>query len=656
MPSTTVQIRAEDKTKAAFRQINERTQKLKKSFGGLAGAAVSLAGIGGLGALTSKLLTLGDRIGKVSIQTGVSAEKLQAFQFAAEQSGVGAELMNKSLQKLNRNIGEAAEGTGPAAEALDALGISALTSSGQIKSTEVIFQDIARAFGGVESDAMRAKIASDLFGRAGVELIPLLSAAADGVDKFGKQLESVGGVIDEESIQSIQNLNDKINLLSKSFTGFLADSGTFKFFGKIIDGWTFGVQKLNNLFGDQEKKVRDINTVSQDLKLARKETALFQNKIEKSTGKERDEAIKRLQTNQKQIKALQSELLKSEKIEGSVKDQEKAQKQVTKAIKATDKVAKDLKKTVKPLMVAGKLDVPAIGGRQGLGGTLEKFTEFYLNLMTLAEDYLGTGYGVAAIAKKHLKTIRQDFSEMITGLQNQLVFQRNDISSAFADILNAIENEMKTKTWNADDLFTVLRANIAAADLFKITGVKNVSVSDHLSVSGTKTVIASEVFNVSGMIDIDLNNIENVTKQRVHKTMASIADYVNLYGVGQNYTPIGNASARKMGSLYGRSVNVSYDRAVPEDTDNYDYKTIFSTYPVISGPGVTRRPGINLSGRNSARSYTDGSSALTSTNNPTINVNIYDGTGRRISEYDSAIRVEIENRANRHNQFPALAA
>ena len=39
-----------------------------------------------------------------------------------------------------------------------------------------------------------------------------------------------------------------------------------------------------------------------------------------------------------------------------------------------------------------------------------------------------------------------------------------------------------------------------------------------------------------------------------------------------------------------------------------------------------------------------------------VTVNIYDGTGRRISEYDSAIRVEIENRANRNNQFAALAA
>ena len=615
MPSTTVQIRAEDKTKAAFRQINERTQKLKKSFGGLAGAAVSLAGIGGLGALTSKLLTLGDRIGKVSIQTGVSAEKLQAFQFAAEQSGVGAELMNKSLQKLNRNIGEAADGTGPAADALDALGISALTSSGQIKSTEVIFQDIASAFGDVESDAMKAKIASDLFGRAGIELIPLLSAGADGVEKFGKQLESVGGVIDEESIQSIQNLNDKINLLSKSFTGFLADSGTFKFFGKIIDGWTFGVKKLNNLFGDQEKKVRDINTVSQDLKLARKETALFQSKIEKSTGKEQLEAIKRLQINQKQIKALQSELLKSEKIEGSVKDQEKAQKQVTKAIKATDKVAKDLKKTVKPLMVAGKLDVPAIGGRQGLGGTLEKFTEFYLYLMTLAEDYLGTGYGVAAIAKKHLKTIRQDFSEMITGLQNQLVFQRNDISDAFADILADFERELLETKIDVENI--------------------NIEVPPSaFDFTNTFAKVPGEIFDFSavnqaaGAIDSLVKQINSysVTSRTVSREAMAVSF------AGRNAKPYWSDA-----NLPWMSGNLKI-----EGRNNLEYQI-----PSISGSA-------NQSFTRS--SFSSGSNALTSTNNPTINVNIYDGTGRRISEYDSASRVEIENRANRNNQFAALAA
>jgi len=47
--------------------------------------------------------------------------------------------------------------------------------------------------------------------------------------------------------------------------------------------------------------------------------------------------------------------------------------------------------------------------------------------------------------------------------------------------------------------------------------------------------------------------------------------------------------------------------------------------------------------------------ALASGPNDVI-VNIYDGTGQRISEFDSAIRVEINERASRFNEFSAMAA
>ena len=35
-------------------------------------------------------------------------------------------------------------------------------------------------------------------------------------------------------------------------------------------------------------------------------------------------------------------------------------------------------------------------------------------------------------------------------------------------------------------------------------------------------------------------------------------------------------------------------------------------------------------------------------------VNVFDGTGQKISEYDSSIRIQINERANRYNKFPAL--
>ena len=616
MPSTTVQIRAEDKTKAAFRQINERTQRLKSSFGGLATAAVSLAGAVGIGALMSSMRDLGDRIGKVSTQIGISATNLQKLQFSAEQSGLSTDTLNTAMQKFAINIGKANDGAKIQEEAFASLGIETKNLDGTTKTVFELFKETSDALGTLTDKTMQARLSSELFGRTGVEMTVLFNEGSKGIKKYGDQLASVNGIIGNDSIIAIQRFNDSWNLMTKTVRGFLLDSKTLNLLSNIIDGWTFGIQKLNEKFKDQEKKVRDINTISNNLKITRKETSLFQMQIEKSTGKERDEAIKRLQTNQKQIKALQAELLKSEKIEGSVQDQEKAQKKVTKAIKATDKVAKDLKKTVKPLMIAGKLDVPAIGGRKGLGGTLEKFTKFYLNLMTLAEDYLGTSYGVAGIAKKHLETIQQDFSEMITGLQNQLVFQRNDISNAFADILLDFKNELEETKIDVENINIEIPASA-----FDFTN--------------TFAKVPGEIFDFSAV------------KKSAEK-IDSLVEQINSYSVASRTVSRGAMAV----SYADRGAKPYWSNANIPNLQNMEItgrNNLKYDVPSVSSSGSSSRS-------SSRSSMSSGSSALANTNSPTINVNIYDGTGQRISEYDSAIRVEINERASRFNEFPALVA
>jgi len=38
-----------------------------------------------------------------------------------------------------------------------------------------------------------------------------------------------------------------------------------------------------------------------------------------------------------------------------------------------------------------------------------------------------------------------------------------------------------------------------------------------------------------------------------------------------------------------------------------------------------------------------------------VQVNVYDGTGKKLEEFESGIRVEVNQRANRFNEFSALA-
>jgi hypothetical protein len=591
--STTVQIRAEDRTKQAFRNITDRTNRLKSSFGGLATMAVGLAGTMGIGALMGSLRDLGDRIGKVSTQIGISAENLQKLQFSAEQSGLSTDTLNTAMQKFAINIGKANDGAKIQMEAFQDLGVETKNLDGTTKSVFELFKDTSDQLGSLTDKTLQARLASELFGRTGVEMTVLFNEGAEGINRFGNQLESVNGIMKTDSIRAIQDFNDKWNLLTKAVRGFLLDSKALDFLSGILDTMTDNIKIMNQAFGFTEKKVKNINQIAEELNKARKETLELENKIKESTGFAKIDAIGRLETNKKQIKQLQIELLQSKKIENNVEKQEKAQNKVKNGIEVTNKVAKQLVKTTKPLMIGGKLNIPAIGGRKGLGGTLEKFTKFYLNLMKLAEDYLGSGFGVSAIVKKHLAIIRQDFSEMITGLENQLVFRRNDISNAFSDLLNDIQRQIETK---------------------KIT------------------------------VNFDGSKIEGAQRK-----LSSLVNQINNYSAGSRTVTRGAGVYLTNAVLPNDPyhTNIYWEDEWPrnkEATMAFDSDLSYQVPTINSGSSSSRQSGGGYSG---------GSSAMSNQGSGVV-VNVFDGTGQKISEYDSSIRIQINERANRYGEFPAL--
>lgn len=639
-PSTTVQIRAEDKTKQAFRQISERTQRLKSSFGGLATMAVGVAGALGIGALMSSLRDLGDRIGKVSLQIGVSSNNLQKLQFAAEQSGLSTDTLNTAMQKFAINIGKANDGAKIQSEAFAALGVETKNLDGTTKSVFDLFKATSDGLGTLTDKTLQARLASELFGRTGVEMTVLFAEGAEGIDHYGKQLASINGIIGGDSIDAIQRFNDSWNLMTKIVRGFLLDSKTLNLLSDIIDGWAFGIQKLNEKFGEQKKIIRDINTVSQDLKLARKETVLFQLQIEQSVGDEKEEAIERLKTNKNQIKTLQIELLESKKIETNILNQKTAQKQVKKGIEATNKVAKDLNKTIKPLMIGGKLDIPAIGGRKGLGGTLESFTMFYQNLMILAQDYLGLGFGVAGIVKKNLTIINQDFTEMITGMQNHLVFRRNDISEAFSTIITDLENALMPENHNIEEEFSKIMLDfehqLKELDL-QISNIKIMVPPEAFDFSSTNAIVPGFIFDFSkvkqsaGVIDSLVSQINSysVGSRSVSRSASARGDGSTLQGMGQPY-PYWSDETGGGSTIYGKR-NLNFNM-----------------------PQIKSTLSLGSSSKSGPDSFSSGSTSMSNTSAPQIQVNIYDGTNQKISEYDSALRIEIKDVTSRQGTLPPL--
>jgi hypothetical protein len=217
MANLNVGITATDKTGKAFNAVNRNVQALEKGFGSLKGVIAGAFAVGSITAFTNKMLDFADRVHKVSLQVGLGAEALQKFQFAGEQSGVSAEKLNKSLQKLAINAGKATDGSKTQAEAFEKLGVQITDVNGVAVPLEEILFKVATGIKNLKDPTEKAETAVRLFGGAGAELLPFLNEGESGLRLLGKQLEAYGGVLTQDAIDQSAAFNDEINKLSKTF-------------------------------------------------------------------------------------------------------------------------------------------------------------------------------------------------------------------------------------------------------------------------------------------------------------------------------------------------------------------------------------------------------------------------------------------------------
>lgn len=175
---------------------------------GAVGASVGAA-VGALAAVEAGAIAIAlhgaeaaAQIGELSKKTGVSTEALSGLGFAAKQTGVDQQALSSGLEKLNKSIFAAAVAPASAQNAFTRLGIAVKDSSGNLRSTEDVFADVAEKISSIESPAARGALAIQLFGKGGSELLPLLLEGKSGIDEFLDSAKKFGIVIDEQTAES----------------------------------------------------------------------------------------------------------------------------------------------------------------------------------------------------------------------------------------------------------------------------------------------------------------------------------------------------------------------------------------------------------------------------------------------------------------------
>lgn len=183
-------------------------KKLGSIMTGMVGKVAALAGIGGLGLLAKRALETGDIIHKMSIRLGISTEALSELELVAKLSGVSFQTTAKAYQKMSENISDANTGLGTAKDSIADLGLD--VAKLHALSPEKQFEAIADALQGITNQSDKIRVAADIFGGRGVEVLQIMDKGAAGIREMREQAELLGITLSQDAANRIAAVNDAI--------------------------------------------------------------------------------------------------------------------------------------------------------------------------------------------------------------------------------------------------------------------------------------------------------------------------------------------------------------------------------------------------------------------------------------------------------------
>lgn len=196
--------------------------------GAMIGAAVvgaTVAAGGALLGMANKTAETTDRVDKLSQKIGMSREGFQEWDFIMSQSGGSVEQLQMGFKTMVNSIDQAVAGSGKGAESFKKLGISVKDANGNVKDQETIFNESVIALQGMEEGTEKAKLANDLFGRSGAEMMPLLNGAAGSVEEMKQKAHDLGMVLDDETIDAGVVFTDTMDQVKRSLGAIVTNIG-----------------------------------------------------------------------------------------------------------------------------------------------------------------------------------------------------------------------------------------------------------------------------------------------------------------------------------------------------------------------------------------------------------------------------------------------
>jgi hypothetical protein len=205
--------RAATRAGRGIESFGRRTTEIGKRVS-IASAAVAGL-VAGIFALAKSTADAGDAIAKNARQAGVSTDYYQELSYAIGQvTNLSSGELDAALVRLNRTIGEAAEGSKGATEALQKLGFSQSQIASGTITTQQAFDAYVEKMDKVEGSAQAAAISTDLFGKAGAKMGGQLMGSKAAIEGLRDDARSLGLVMSGEATDASEKFGDQVDTLT----------------------------------------------------------------------------------------------------------------------------------------------------------------------------------------------------------------------------------------------------------------------------------------------------------------------------------------------------------------------------------------------------------------------------------------------------------
>lgn len=190
-------------------------------------AIVGAAAAGGaaLFGMASKSAEATDRIDKLSNKIGISKQGFQEWDYIMGQNGMDVEKLQVGVKTLVTQMDAASSGSKNATEAFNKLGLSWQDGNGKLKNQEVMMNEAMLALAGMENGTEKARLATELFGKAGVEMMPMLNNGAEGIEELRQRAHDLGLVLGDDAVNAGVVLGDTIDDVKDSFSAITTKIG-----------------------------------------------------------------------------------------------------------------------------------------------------------------------------------------------------------------------------------------------------------------------------------------------------------------------------------------------------------------------------------------------------------------------------------------------